>query len=400
MAFLRSLSHLTLVPFLLFYGAILFFSAPLVLRAEAAPPSQKKLRHEISEHKKEYEKLKKELIQNKRLEKKYLNKRDDLKFKMLELRMDKEKLHMQIEQNHMNEIRFSRRLSRLNREIRSEKMALRSHQAVAGIQEVMVLQNAVTAYLVLKDQTPESSIDMLGIWISDTSLRRMRKKISRDRILEVSTSIKMDELYRKRNEILHKESLRKREEADEKQQMNRIHRQIADLKEQTSGIEKNNELILSKTQKLLGLIHHLRLVELRNRHRHLHHFSPVKLKIRGLLWPVNGKIIESFGRYHDGVDIAAAAGSPVKSAETGRILFARHYSGYGKLVIVNHGHHVYSLYGHMKSIGVKEGQIVRKGGFLGTAGGGGTNGHSTIFFGLTHFGNPVNPLPYLGKRRE
>jgi murein DD-endopeptidase MepM/ murein hydrolase activator NlpD len=142
------------------------------------------------------------------------------------------------------------------------------------------------------------------------------------------------------------------------------------------------------------------LVELRNRHRHLHHFSPVKLKIRGLLWPVNGKIIESFGRYHDGVDIAAAAGSPVKSAETGRILFARHYSGYGKLVIVNHGHHVYSLYGHMKSIGVKEGQIIRKGGFLGTAGGGGTNGHSTIFFGLTHFGNPVNPLPYLGKRRE
>jgi murein DD-endopeptidase MepM/ murein hydrolase activator NlpD len=371
-----------------------------MVQSEAAPPSQKELKHEISNHKKEYERLKKELIQNKKLEKKYLHKRDDLQFKMLELRMDKEKLHMQIEQNHMNEIRFSRRLSRLNREIREEKVSLRSHQVVAGIQEELVLKNAMTVYLARKDRTPESSVDMLGIWVSDDSLRQMQKRISRDRVREVSTSLKMKELVRKRNGILRMEVLRKREEADERYQMSRIRKQITALKERASGIEKNNELILTKTQKLLGLIHHLRLVELRNRHRYLHHFSPVNLKIRGLLWPVNGKIIETFGRYHDGVDIAAISGSPVKSAETGRILFARHYSGYGKLVIVNHGHHVYSLYGHMKTIRVREGQIVRKGQLLGTAGGGGTSGRSTIFFGLTHFGNPVNPLPYLGKRKN
>ena len=394
MAFLRSFTYLILISF----G--LFIFSPLSLCAETHESGQKKLSREISEHKKEYEKLKKELIQNKKLEKKYLNRRNDLKFRMLELRMDKEKLHMKIEQNHMNEIRFSRRLSRLNQEIRSEKMALRSHQAVEGIQEVLVLKNAATAYLARKDQTPESSLDMLGIWVSDTSLQQMQKKISRDKVLEVSTSNKMDELYRKRNGILLKEARRKREEKDEMNQMNRIRKQIASLKERASGLEKNNELILSKTQKLLKLIHHLRLVEVRNRHRHLHHFSPIRLKVRGLSWPVNGKIIESFGRYHDGVDIAATAGSPVKSAETGRILFARHYSGYGKLVIVNHGHHVYSLYGHMKTIRVREGQIVHKGELLGTAGGGGTNGHSSIFFGLTHFGNPVNPLPYLGRKSQ
>ncbi len=392
MAFFRSF------PYLILIALVIAFSTPLFLHAEPAPAGKKKLSREIAEHKKEYEKLKKELIQNKKLEKKYLNKRDDLKFRMLELRMDQEKIHMQIEQNHMNEIRFSRQLSHLDQEIRSEKTSLRSHQVIEGVQEVLVLKNAATAYLVRKDQTPESSIDMLGVWVSDASLRQMQRKISRDKVLEASTSIKMDELYRRRDRILRMEDRRKREEKDEKKQMDRIQRQIATLKERASGLEKNNELILSKTQKLLKLIHHLRLVELRNRHRHLHHFSPVRLKIRGLLWPVNGKIIESFGRFHDGVDIAAAAGSPVRSAETGRILFARHYSGYGKLVIVNHGHHVYSLYGHMKTIRVKEGQIVRKGELLGTAGGGGTNGHSTIFFGLTHFGNPVNPLPYLGQK--
>lgn len=105
--------------------------------------------------------------------------------------------------------------------------------------------------------------------------------------------------------------------------------------------------------------------------------------------------MEPFGKFHDGIDILASDGTSVLSAEAGRVLFARHYAGYGKLVIVNHGRHVYSLYGHLKSINVREGAFVHKGDRLGIAGGGGTNGRSTLFFGLTHRGTPVNPVPYL-----
>lgn len=397
MVFIRPFAYLTLI-----FPIICWVFSPVkgifIARAEATPLTQKELKKEIADHKKEYEKLKKKLIQNKKLEKKYMNKQDDLKFRMLELRMDKEKLHMMIEQNHMNEIRFSRMLSQLNRQIHHEKLLLKSHQTSAGIQEETLLHNALTEYLVAKDITSDNPAQMISLWVTNVSLQRMRRKISRDKIQEFSTSMKVDALFRKRDHVLHREELRRREESDEKYQMELIRRQIVSLKARAEGIEKKNKILMTKTENLLGLIRHLRLVERRNRVRYAHHFSPVKLRIRGLLWPVNGKIIEPFGRFHDGIDIAAASGIAVKSAEKGRVLFARHYTGYGKLVIINHGRHVYSLYGHMKTISVKEGQIVRKGQNLGTAGGGGTNGQSTVFFGLTHFGNPVNPIPYLGKR--
>lgn len=398
MFFIRPFAYLILI-----LSIIGWISSPVkgisIVRADATPLTQKELKKEIADHKKEYEKLKKKLIQNKKLEKRYMNKQDDLKFRMLELRMDKEKLHMMIEQNHMNEIRFSRMLSHLNRQIHLEKILLKSHQTTAGIQEETLLHNELKEYLSIRDTTSDNPSQMISLWVANVSLHQMRRKISHDKIREFSTSIKVDALFKKRDRVLHMEERRRREESDEKYQMDLIRHEIVSLKKRAEGIEKNNKILMTKTENLLGLIHHLRIVERRNRVRYAHHFTAVKLRIRGLLWPVNGKIIEPFGRFHDGVDIAASSGVFVKSAETGRILFARHYTGYGKLVIINHGRHVYSLYGHMKTISVKEGQIVRKGQKLGTAGGGGTNGQSTVFFGLTHFGNPVNPIPYLGKRK-
>ena len=174
------------------------------------------------------------------------DKQDDLKFRMLELRMDKEKLHMMIEQNHMNEIRFSRMLSQLNRQIHHEKLLLKSHQTSAGIQEETLLHNALTEYLVAKDITSDNPAQMISLWVTNVSLQRMRRKISRDKIQEFSTSMKVDALFRKRDHVLHREELRRREESDEKYQMELIRRQIVSLKARAEGIEKKNKILMTK----------------------------------------------------------------------------------------------------------------------------------------------------------
>ena len=85
------------------------------------------------------------------------------------------------------------------------------------------------------------------------------------------------------------------------------------------------------------------------------------------MWPVGGPVSLEFGvphlpiqLFHTGIDIASpnhAVGDPVGAFMAGTVTYAGETSyGYGKHVIVDHGHHVSSLYGHFDSIAVQEGQ--------------------------------------------
>ena len=394
MVFRSSRSYLA---FLILEGLI-SFCLPLLIshnkEADAAPRSSKRLQTQILHHQEEYQRLRRLWLLNKSLEKKYLDQGYDLKFKVLELQMNKEQLHMRLEQNHLQEIRFSRDLEKLNRSIRRERLSLKSHRRKAVSLKGELISQSVKNYLFKVDASPDTLEDVMGLLVSEQAYSHVQKKIESDRFHEASTSVKMEELSRRRRKMLKIEAMRRSEEAQEETEMGAIRLKIADIQAREKGIEEKNKIIYTKTRHLLKLIHHLEIV---NKHRlaNRHAFSPVHLRLRGLNWPVRGKIVEPFGKFHDGIDILASDGTSVLSAEAGRVLFARHYAGYGKLVIVNHGRHVYSLYGHLKSINVREGAFVHKGDRLGIAGGGGTNGRSTLFFGLTHRGTPVNPVPYL-----
>ncbi|MHB8544902.1 MAG: murein hydrolase activator EnvC family protein [Leptospirales bacterium] len=308
--------------------------------------------------------------------------------------MNKEKLHVRLEQSHLQEIHFSRDLEKLNRSIRRERLSLKSHRRTAASLQEELISQSLRNYLFQSDGSPGTQMDVIGLFLSEQAYIHVRKKIASDRFIEASTSVKMSDLSRQRRKMIRVEMLRRSEEAQEEAEMRSIRAEIIEIQSREKGLEKKNKVIYTKTRHLLGLIHHLEIV---NKHRLVNRrsFLPVHLRLKGLEWPVRGKIVESFGKFHDGIDIQAPDGTSVMSAESGRVLFARHYAGYGKLVIINHGRHVYSLYGHLKSIDVREGVYVHKGERLGIAGGGGTNGRSTLFFGLTHRGNPVNPVPYL-----
>lgn len=130
--------------------------------------------------------------------------------------------------------------------------------------------------------------------------------------------------------------------------------------------------------------------------------------IGALGWPVEGSLLYRFGRAtqpnggtirYNGVGIAAAAGSPVKSVEAGKVVLASSFEGYGPTVVLDHGAGYYTLYLYLREVSVREGASVAKGQVVGTVGGDPARGQSHIEFQVrSPGGQAVDPLTWLRKR--
>jgi murein DD-endopeptidase MepM/ murein hydrolase activator NlpD len=119
----------------------------------------------------------------------------------------------------------------------------------------------------------------------------------------------------------------------------------------------------------------------------------------GFLWPVNGPVTSPFGwrwgRMHEGVDIGAGDGTPIRAAASGQVVYAGWMSGYGNLVAIDHGRGISTAYGHQSSIAVGVGQVVSQGQTVGYVG---CTGHCFgphLHFEVRINGSPVDPLGYL-----
>ncbi|NPA83104.1 MAG: M23 family metallopeptidase [Epsilonproteobacteria bacterium] len=99
-------------------------------------------------------------------------------------------------------------------------------------------------------------------------------------------------------------------------------------------------------------------------------------------------------RAHLGVDFAAPAGTPVRAAGPGRILFAGYKGGYGKVVIIAHRDGYKSLYAHLRSFrkGIRPGRFVGQGEVIGYVGSTGLSTGPHLHFGLYRYNRPINPL--------
>jgi murein DD-endopeptidase MepM/ murein hydrolase activator NlpD len=118
-----------------------------------------------------------------------------------------------------------------------------------------------------------------------------------------------------------------------------------------------------------------------------------------LLWPARGYISSRFGwrwrRHHNGIDIAANWGSPIRAARGGRVSFAGSYLGYGRMVVIDHGGGMRTRYAHASSLRVKTGEMVNAGKVIGGVGCTGFCLGTHLHFEIWVNGRPVNPLPYL-----
>jgi murein DD-endopeptidase MepM/ murein hydrolase activator NlpD len=121
---------------------------------------------------------------------------------------------------------------------------------------------------------------------------------------------------------------------------------------------------------------------------------------RQLAWPVTAGLVSSpfgirNGVMHDGVDIAARAGSPVRAADDGIVILADHLRGYGNAVILQHSGGYVTVYGHNRRNLVRYGQEVVRGQMIAELGSTGRTTGPNLHFEVRFEGQPQNPLAYL-----
>lgn len=117
--------------------------------------------------------------------------------------------------------------------------------------------------------------------------------------------------------------------------------------------------------------------------------------------PVSGRVISSFGPkadglHNDGINIKAARGTPVRSAENGVVVYAGDdLAGYGNLILIRHQGKIMTAYAHLDKMLVEKGATVERGQSIGTVGSTGQVESPQLHFEVRKGSTPINPDNYL-----
>lgn len=119
----------------------------------------------------------------------------------------------------------------------------------------------------------------------------------------------------------------------------------------------------------------------------------------GLIWPVRGSVTSEYGprwgRMHEGIDISAPTGTPIRAAKAGRVIFVGQQGGYGNMTLVDHGGGFVTAYPHQSRFGTSEGASVAQGEVIGYVGCSGSCTGPHLHFETRVNGNAQNPRRYL-----
>jgi murein DD-endopeptidase MepM/ murein hydrolase activator NlpD len=128
------------------------------------------------------------------------------------------------------------------------------------------------------------------------------------------------------------------------------------------------------------------------------------------IWPIEGRVGSSFGErqdpfngegaFHAGIDIDAPNGTPVRATADGEVAAADMVAGYGREIILDHGHDVQTVYGHLSNIAVMAGQHVIRGQVIGFVGQSGRATGPHLHYEVRVHKVPVNPHKYLRSTYE
>ncbi|MBR1486182.1 MAG: peptidoglycan DD-metalloendopeptidase family protein [Synergistaceae bacterium] len=127
--------------------------------------------------------------------------------------------------------------------------------------------------------------------------------------------------------------------------------------------------------------------------------------VKTLAWPLSGKVTNPYGSrvhpvfktkvFNSGIDIKAAAGTSVKAAGPGEVLYQGWLRGFGQVVIIDHGGDLSTVYAHLGGASVREGSVVKTGTIIGKVGNTGTDSEYGLHFEVRKGGAAQNPMNYL-----
>ncbi|MGC8549077.1 MAG: M23 family metallopeptidase [Acidobacteriaceae bacterium] len=129
------------------------------------------------------------------------------------------------------------------------------------------------------------------------------------------------------------------------------------------------------------------------------------------LWPVTGRVTSSFGErqnplqtgemeFHQGIDIATSSGTPVHATANGIVETAGRETGYGRVLILNNGHGIQTLFAHLSGFAVTQGEQVHIGQVIGYVGDSGWSTGAHLHYEVIIHGTPVNPHPFLHETEQ
>jgi murein DD-endopeptidase MepM/ murein hydrolase activator NlpD len=118
------------------------------------------------------------------------------------------------------------------------------------------------------------------------------------------------------------------------------------------------------------------------------------------VWPVQGAVTATFGldgnRRHDGIDISAPVGTPIRAADNGRVVYSDNkMRGYGNLIIIEHSDNFFTIYAHNKENLVEEEVLVKRSDIIARVGRTGNATGSHLHFEIRKGSKPLNPVQFL-----
>jgi murein DD-endopeptidase MepM/ murein hydrolase activator NlpD len=127
--------------------------------------------------------------------------------------------------------------------------------------------------------------------------------------------------------------------------------------------------------------------------------GPIRQGSGTFIWPVNGTLSSPFGyrwgRLHAGIDLAAPEGTPIRAADSGRVIIAGWTGGYWNYTCISHSSSLSTCYGHQSRYATSVGANVSKGQVIGYVGNTGHSFGAHLHFEVRVNGNPVDPMGYL-----
>jgi septal ring factor EnvC (AmiA/AmiB activator) len=176
---------------------------------------------------------------------------------------------------------------------------------------------------------------------------------------------------------------------------------LAKLRSEETGAEQQLAVLEEKARRLQRLVDSLSMQK-----RGLDPATDIRAVQGALSWPVDGKVIETFGRHRNpkfstftvsnGLKIEATAGAQVRAVFAGTVLFTQWFKGYGNLIILDHGNRIFSLYGNVKSPAVAVGDKIATGqpiAGVGESEEAGAGGH--LYFEIRQDNKPEDPQKWL-----
>jgi len=224
-------------------------------------------------------------------------------------------------------------------------------------------------------------------------------------------------------QMLREETEKRRDQVEEKEEriaaaklrLEEDRREIVAVRKERAAVLAERREALSKKRSLLADVESTK----RRYQEVVRQLDADSARIRSLLagsstvvhgtgqfvWPANGPVTSGYGyrthpifgdrRMHTGIDIAAPYGAQVVAADNGVVNYSGVMSGYGNVVVVDHGGGLATVYAHLSSYSVGSGQSVSRGSYIAQVGCTGYCTGTHLHFEVRVNGSPVDPMAYL-----